>query len=140
MYLIQLFRNLIRLKTIRFIALILYTALIFYLSLMSASSFPENNFLTTVHFDKWVHIMMFFGLWTLLVWSNKGFGELIRHRNKTFIGSTIIAFIMGVSIEFLQSKIGRTMEFADIVADMLGVLLAYLFWIKFENKWQVYKW
>jgi VanZ family protein len=84
--------------------------------------------------------MMYFGLWTLLVWRFKGPGLLIHHRNKIFILSFVLVLIIGASIEYLQGQMGRAMDWQDEVANFTGALIAWRFWLKFENKWLAYKW
>lgn len=83
---------------------------------------------------------MHFGGWTLLVWKFKGPGLLINNRSKIFIVSFILVLIIGGSIEFLQSQMGRSMDWQDEVANFMGALIAWRFWLKFENKWPIYQW
>jgi VanZ family protein len=125
---------------LRTIILFAYIALVYYLCLMPSSSVPKNSFLDKIYFDKWVHIMMQFGVWTLLVWKFKGPGLLINNRNKIFIVSFLLVLIIGGSIEYIQSQTGREMDWKDEVANFIGALIAWRFWLKFENKWPVYQW
>lgn len=125
---------------IRWTILLAYMGLVYYLCLLPASSFKSNNFLDKIFFDKWVHVMMYFGVWTLLVWKFKGPGILIHNRKKVFMWSVIIVLFMGGSIEYLQGQTGRSMDWTDQLANFGGALLAWWFWIKFEHKWPMYKW
>jgi len=125
---------------LRWSILIAYIALVYYLCLLPSSSVPKNTFLDKIYFDKWVHIMMHFGTWTLLVWNFKGPGILTHHRNKAFIISFVIVLIIGASVEYLQSQMGRSMDWKDELANFTGALIAWRFWLKFVYKWPVYKW
>ena len=129
-----------RFTVVRWFSVLAYTGLVCYLCLMPAGNIKSNTFLDLIHFDKWVHVMMYFGTWTMLVWGFKGNGPLVKGRQKIFRLSAIIALFMGGSIEYLQSYIGRGMDWTDQVANFAGILLAWYCWLKFENKWKVYRW
>lgn len=125
---------------VRWIILLAYIALVYYLCLLPSSNLPKNNFLDKIYFDKWVHIMMHFGTWTLVVWKMKGPGRLNVDRKKTFMWGIIIVLAMGASIEYLQSISGRSMDWTDQLANFVGALIAWRFWLKFEDRWPMYKW
>lgn len=125
---------------LRWLILLAYIVLVYYLCLMPSSSVPSNTFLDKIYFDKWVHIMMYFGVWTLVVWKFKGPGRLIMDRKKVFMWATIIVLVMGGSIEYLQDLSGRAMDWKDQLANFTGAIVAWRFWIKFEDKWPVYRW
>lgn len=131
-----MFRN----PLIRWTILLAYIAVVYYLCLLPSSNVPKNTFLDKIYFDKWVHIMMHFGTWTLLVWNFKGPGLLIHHRAKVFVLSFFLVLIIGGSIEYLQGQMGRSMDWQDELANFTGALIAWRFWLKFENKWKVYQW
>lgn len=101
---------------------------------------PHNSFLDKIYYDKWVHAMMYFGVWTLCVWKMKGSGALTQNREKFFIISFVIVLIMGASIEFLQALTDRSMDWKDVMANLLGAFIAYRFWLRFEHRWKVYSW
>ncbi|MCO5247728.1 MAG: VanZ family protein [Chitinophagales bacterium] len=136
---IRSLENILKYRAIRYVLLISYLSLIFYLCLIPGSNFPKNEILDEIHFDKWVHIMFFFGLWSLSVWAYKQEGVLANSRNKVFIGTFLWALFVGILIEILQELTGRSMDIFDVVADMAGAFLAYWFWIKFEHKWWIYR-
>lgn len=125
---------------LRWIALLSYTALIYYLCLLPSSKLPGNTFLDQIHFDKWVHVMMYFGLWSLWVWVMKGPGSLHHNRLRHFIIAAVISLLIGASIEWLQGLTGRGIDWTDELANLCGVLLAYSFWIRFEHRWRIYSW
>jgi hypothetical protein len=48
---------------------LLYFAVISFLFCLPGSAFPKNNWLSKVHFDKWVHIGFFALLLVLWLWA-----------------------------------------------------------------------
>ncbi|MCO5230808.1 MAG: VanZ family protein [Chitinophagales bacterium] len=125
---------------IRWAILILYISLVITLCLLPSSSIPSNTFFDKIYFDKWVHLMMHFGTWTLWVWRKKGIGNLTDNRDTIFLHAFIAVFFLGIWIEILQSMTSRAMDWTDILANMTGAILAWKFWLRFENKWSVYQW
>lgn len=84
---------------------------------------------------------MHFGTWTLLVWRAKGIGELTQNRAKIFVSSIAAVLILGVFIEYLQQYVGRSsVDWYDVLANLTGAGLAWIFWIEFEHRWSVYLW
>lgn len=85
--------------------------------------------------------MMYFGMWSLLVWGLKDRpGQLTEKRNRFFVISAVLCLLMGASIEYLQLQIGRGMDWTDEIANFGGVVLAWIAWVKLENKWEIYQW
>lgn len=125
---------------IRWAILILYISLVISLCLLPSSSIPSNTFLDKIYFDKWVHIMMHFGTWTLWVWRKKKIGLLTENRKTTFSIAFIAVFLIGILIEILQSMTSRSLDWTDIIANMIGAFIAWKFWLRFEGKWRVYQW
>jgi VanZ family protein len=120
--------------------MISYTALVYYLCLLPGSDLPSNDFFDKIYFDKWVHVMMYFGMWSLMVWLLKGPGHLDKNRITIFLSTAVICLLIGASIEILQENIGRGMDWTDEIANLGGVILAYYFWNRFEHRWKVYSW
>ena len=133
-------RFLFKYTPVRWAAVLAYAALVYYLCLLPSNSVPSNDFFDKIYFDKWVHVMMYFGMWSLIVWVLKGPGHLIGNRNRNFLIAAIICLFMGASIEMLQEKIGRGMAWTDEIANLGGVLLAWYSWIRFELRWSIYSW
>lgn len=113
-----------------------YIALVATLSLLPSSSLPSDKYLYDIHFDKWVHLMMYFGVWTLWVWAYKGVGLLVENRSKRFITAFGIVFLIGTALELLQEITGRShIDWWDVLANMAGAVLAWRMWLKFEKCW-----
>jgi VanZ family protein len=125
---------------VRWASVLAYTALVYYLCLLPGSRIPTNDFLDRIYFDKWVHIMMYFGMWSLIVWLMKGPGQLIENRKRNFLIAAILCLLMGASIELLQEQIGRGKDWTDELANLGGVMLGWYCWIKNEHRWGVYSW
>lgn len=136
-----LFMTIFRFRSIRWLAVLCYTCLVYYMCLLPSSSIQSNDFLDKIYFDKWVHVMMYFGMWSLLVWGLKDRpGQLTEKRNRFFVISAVLCLLMGASIEYLQLQIGRGMDWTDEIANFGGVVLAWIAWVKLENKWEIYQW
>ena len=70
-----------------------------------------------LYFDKWTHLLAYF---VLMIW----FAQIYHVKKQRFIYALSFVF-MGVSLEFVQSfGHARTLEFFDMLANSLGVLIA----------------
>ena len=114
----QLLRN--------FLPAILFFILSIVLLTLPGNDLPATGFFSQIpYFDKWVHIGMF-AILTYL------FGAALYksfHYNRRLLIWTVVAGILyGVAMEFVQKywTTGRSFDFADIIADTVGCLLAYL--------------
>jgi len=127
---------------VRWLVLTLYTALVFYLCFLPSDEVKSNDFLDKIFFDKWVHLFMYFGMWTLMVWAPKGKGFLKTNRTQSFISAAIVSLAIGILIEFIQDTpfVGRGKDIYDVMADLAGIVLAYFAWKRWENRWGVYQW
>lgn len=90
-------------------------ALILYLSLTSQ---PINIEIGLPFADKFYHALAYF---VLMAW----FGQLYHDKFRRYmIALTLI--VMGVALEYLQGfDVARMSEFADMVANTAGVVLAF---------------
>ena len=90
-------------------------AVVTYLSLTSA---PIDTGLQFPYEDKMYHVFAYF---TLMAW----FAQIYHGRIQRYL-IAIVLIVMGCSFEFLQSlDANRYAEFADIVANVLGVLAGF---------------
>jgi VanZ family protein len=105
-----------------------FNAFVFFtvLLLLPGSAFPEENFLTRIQFDKWVHVGIFTLLVVLFCW-----GSLRKQRGtkSRFIKIAIAMLLYGIAIEFIQHYFikNRGFELGDILADAGGCLIGYFF-------------
>ena len=110
-----------------------WTALVWFtimtiLFLLPGSAFPQDNWLSRINFDKWVHIGLFGGL--VFLWLS-AFG---RTDNSRMI-LIVTAILYGVAVEYVQQQwvANRSFDVYDIIADAGGVFLGWVVW------WWVYK-
>lgn len=98
--------------------------LILVLLCLPGSALPGNSFLDRIHFDKWVHVLLFGGL--SLSW-----GAWVYERfdaNRWSVGLKAVRLggvLLGVILEWVQMKWIplRSWDDMDILADLVGVLL-----------------
>jgi VanZ family protein len=109
--------------------LLVYTPLVIYwIILLTATSFPTINVPTTDVSDKVYHFAAYFGLGVLLnltlIFQNK---YIVLKRKNSFY-TLLIGSLYGIFDEVHQYFIpGRSMEFLDFAADFVGLVLAVLF-------------
>lgn len=81
--------------------------------------------------DKIVHALMFGGLTFITLFDYARFMQ--KHRTKRWVQTLICisCAMFGISIEYMQQamQLGRTFDYADIVADLIGVLFFSVLWI-----------
>ena len=91
-------------------------ALVMYLSITSAPPLPDVD---VPYFDKLGHFLAYFVL--------MGWFAQIYHVKKMRIIFALAFIFMGLAMEFIQSfDPARMAEFADMVANTLGVVIALL--------------
>ncbi|MDR2423612.1 MAG: VanZ family protein [Prevotellaceae bacterium] len=97
--------------------------------LMPEKDIPGSGFFATLfakipYFDKLVHFLLYF-IFTLFLMS--GFSrQYSRTLGKAYIYSFLIAFCLGVSIELIQDKIGRTFDLFDLAGNTFGIIVSLL--------------
>ncbi|MDD3287206.1 MAG: VanZ family protein [Bacteroidales bacterium] len=131
-------------KKFNLIFFILWVALMFFAILAPSESLPKGiGFFSFIpHFDKFVHAIMFGGFAFLL------FGlffppKTIAYSSKITI---LISVCFAVFTEIMQFLLGeyihRSLEFMDVIADILGIVLAIglcVFIIKRKKRAKIWK-
>ena len=108
---------------------ILWFILCTILFTLPGSSFPKEDWLDKIWFDKWVHI----GLIGLLVLSwCWGMQKKLTNKQKLaviFRWILLLAIAYGVGMEFVQKHLvaNRSFDGGDIIADSAGALIGYLY-------------
>lgn len=108
---------------------LVYIPLIFYwVVLLAATSFPTTSIPTVAVGDKFMHFAAYFGLGVLLnltlIFQTKF--TLLKKKSAGF--TILLGSVYGIIDEVHQHFIpGRYMEFMDLVADFLGLVLAVVF-------------
>jgi VanZ family protein len=96
---------------------------------LPGSSFPKEDWLSRIWFDKWVHIGMFMVL--VILWCRAVFKkEILPGKLKLlFLFVEFLAIVYGVVIEFVQQNWvkNRSFDLGDIAADVVGAALGWIF-------------
>jgi len=133
----RLIKNLLAPKLILTLAL-LYSLGILYASLMRTDGLPKVNF---DQVDKVFHFTAYLGLSLLwyFYYISCNLGKHLRKKTFLIIGLLIIAF--GILIEVLQDVATdyRSIDRLDVLANSLGVLVAYIIVLMLRLKLQNFK-
>lgn len=99
------------------------------LTLMPGKEVPEVRWLNIPQLDKLVHIAMFGGLTLFFCLPYLKSNLTSKQKTTIFIRISLSMVIWGLIIEVIQEFFvaGRGFEWLDLVADSLGVLIA--FWV-----------
>lgn len=100
--------------------------------LLPTSAFPKFSWSNLTGLDKLVHLILFYLLATLWLLAFLQRSEL-SVRNKLTI--LVLCVLYGGAMEALQGAMsaGRSMDYADAIANTVGALLAYVFLPKTLN-------
>jgi VanZ family protein len=98
--------------------------LVYWTAMFVATHWPKiSRYAPKIsHFDKFMHVLIFAG-WTFLFW------RVLSADGRQVKPSTSIKLIIGGTLyalfdEMTQQLVGRTPAASDILADILGILLA----------------
>ncbi len=107
-----------------FLPAILWAVLVAILSLISVSLVPNLSWRGIIGLDKLAHAGCYCILELLVLW-----GFLSLHRQYRYVGllTVVSCSAFGIILEILQRwmHLGRQFEYADMVANVTGVFLAY---------------
>jgi len=133
----RLIKNLLAPKLILSLALV-YSIGILYASLMRTDGLPKVNF---EQVDKVFHFTAYLGLSLLwyFYYISCNLGKHLKKKPFLIIGLLIISF--GILIEVLQDVATeyRTIDGLDVLANSLGVLVAYIIVIMLRLRLQNFK-
>jgi VanZ family protein len=105
---------------------IIVALVILYLSLADAQTFDTVPVFNIPFIDKIVHLGMYFGLMSALIFDNR---KSIKTNRQLFLVG-LIPFFYGILIEILQSSftVTRNGDLWDAFADLLGILVSIFLW------------
>jgi VanZ family protein len=104
---------------------ILWIIVIVSACLVPSDTLPDISFFAKIpYFDKMVHFAMYF-IFALFLMSgfSRQYGKMSV---KAYTYSFILAFILGVLIEFIQEKVGRNYNIYDMIANAAGIIVSLL--------------
>jgi VanZ family protein len=104
---------------------LLFTVITIAGSLMPSDNLSSTRFITIPHFDKVVHLTMYFLMG--LSWSG-----VFHNREKSVFWVLGLLFILGLSLEILQFYFltGRFFEIPDLIANITGSILGIIIFLK----------
>jgi VanZ family protein len=101
--------------------------------LLPGNDLPSSGFLEAIHFDKFVHLVVYFVLYFLWCYGISKQYQQFPSRYGSEIRIVIAAVLYGVLVEGLQHVLTyqRSFETADIIANTAGVTLGLFGWLVF---------
>jgi VanZ family protein len=99
---------------------------------MPGTSFPKENWLETIWFDKWIHIGLFFMMVVLWCWATLRLNFKTKKLKRVFIFLALFWLSYGIGMEFVQKYCvaNRSFDSGDIIADALGCFAGLIFSIR----------
>ena len=106
-----------------------YTLLIIILSLAPVPNLKILEF-NLIQTDKLIHVIVYFVM--LLIWVKSN----ILNDNNLKFKTLIVVFLISFSLELLQgiSFVKRYFEFADLIANSLGIIISYGLFVLYPYK------
>lgn len=105
---------------------ILWALCLLLLTLMPGKDMPDLDLWWLIGFDKAAHFFFFSVLMVLTIIGFRKQYQFISLRTHAERGALLACVGFGASIEVIQSMIpGRSVEYEDIIANILGCLLGY---------------
>jgi len=110
--------------------------LVTILLILPGSAFPQENWMSKLWLDKWIHIGLFAVMVFLWCWSLTGNEKEKALLQNRFLWITLFAFAYGTGMEFVQKYFvaNRSFDIGDIAADGIGALTGWLF-----SRWRYIK-
>jgi VanZ family protein len=102
---------------------LLWIIVIAFACLAPGDKLPSASFFAKIpYFDKMAHFAMYF-IFALFLMS--GFSRQYEKTSaKAYIFSFILAFLLGILIEFIQEKVGRSYDIYDMTANTVGIIVS----------------
>jgi len=107
-----------------FIPAVCWLVISTFLLVIPGNSFPQENWLDKIWFDKWVHIGLFAVMVVLWCRAMLRMNLAVVRRRKLFIFIAGLWLIYGIGMEFVQKYlvVNRSFDAGDIMADAVGCL------------------
>lgn len=103
-----------------------------FLLTIPGKSFPSEDWLDKIWFDKWVHLGMFAIMVVLWCRAALRFKKDQKELTKIFTAICMVGFAYGIGMEFVQKYLVpyRSFDIGDIIADGVGSLLGLYYSIR----------
>lgn len=113
-------------KFVHFLPAIIWFIIILVLLLLPGKDLPNEDFLSVIYFDKWVHAGLFGGLVFL---SSYPLRNKFPYKSSFYLFIVVAAILYGVAMEFAQEYLtaDRDYDMNDMIADGVGAVLGYVF-------------
>jgi hypothetical protein len=111
----------------RFIPGIIWFFVVLVLLCMPGRDLPETGWLDRIHFDKFVHAVLFGGIVLGFAWPYRRSNLPETEKKQQYLRLLLATIVWGLATEFIQKYLipGRSFDLADWLADALGAGLAY---------------
>jgi VanZ family protein len=111
---------------VRLTAAVLYFLFISILFCLPGSVLPQEDWLSKIYFDKWLHIGFFIVLLVLWLWA-------LQPATKGTLWILVAAIVYGITVEFVQDWFipNRSFDLTDWAADSIGSLIGLWLWYKY---------
>ncbi|MEG2351631.1 MAG: VanZ family protein [Bacilli bacterium] len=118
-------------KELSMLAFIIYILLLYYIVTFQENNYGTNNLVPFKEIFRYSIFSPFFVrnvIGNILLFVPFGMFSSYYVKNKSFFPTFLLTFITSASIEFAQISIGRTADVDDIILNVLGGVLGYLFY------------
>ncbi len=107
---------------------ITWALVLLLLSTIPDSQFPESKLFSLPHFDKFVHLFLYFVFTILLISGNNAHRLRRRVTVSAIVCAAFISLPFGIAMEVVQLQLvpSRSAEVYDLAANVAGFLLALI--------------
>lgn len=127
-YLLYNRKKIILHKELMMLIFIIYILLLYYIVTFQDSNYGTNNFIPFKEMFRYKITSPLFlknVIGNIILFIPLGLFVTLYIQNKTFILTLILSIIISLSIEFIQSMIGRTMDIDDVILNATGGIIGY---------------
>lgn len=127
-YLLYNRKKIILHKELMMLIFIIYILLLYYIVTFQDSNYGTNNFIPFKEMFRYNITSPLFlknVIGNVILFIPLGLFVTLYIKNKTFILTLILSIIISLSIEFIQSMIGRTMDIDDVILNATGGMVGY---------------
>lgn len=115
---------------------IVYVLLLYYIVTFQDNNYGTNNFVPfkeMFRYDITSSLFIKNVLGNIMLFIPLGLFISLYIRNRNFIITVFLSFLISCSIEYVQSVIGRTVDIDDVILNTFGGLIGYIIY-KLGNK------